>query len=185
MRMNSTTGMVLSLGLLLSACGSGPSESTENPRSLDAAAGEPASSERSPEEEGGALPDGGAASCVESYSLQTLRNRDFAFDGIVVRMGPSVSDRGDDGDLNLAGITFEVREWFVGGDADEVTVDLQSVGEGTAEEDLPFRVGTRLLVSGEPRWGGVPMDSPIAWGCGFTRYYDEESAKAWRESTTP
>lgn len=184
MRIHSSTGMVLSLGLILSACGSRESEDTESPQSLDATANETASREHTPEDEGGPLPDGGAASCVESYSLETLQNRDFAFDGIVVRMGPSVSDRGDDGDLNLAGITFEVREWFVGGDSGEVTVDLQTVGEGTAEEDLPFRVGTRLLVRGEPRWGRVPMDSPIAWGCGFTRYYHEETAKAWRESTT-
>lgn len=184
MRMHTATGMVLSLGLILSACGSGESESTESPQSVDATAGETASSARAGNESG-PLPDGGAASCIESYSLETLRNRDFAFDGTVVGMGPSVSDRGDEGDLNLAGITFEVREWFVGGDADEVTVDLQTVGEGTAEEDLPFRVGTRLLMSGEPRWGGAPLDSPIAWGCGFSRYYDEETAKAWRESTTP
>ncbi|TQM96687.1 hypothetical protein FB476_1576 [Ornithinimicrobium humiphilum] len=99
-------------------------------------------------------------------------------------MGPSVSDRGDDGDLDLAGITFDVREWFVGGDADEVIVDLQSVGEPTAEEAMPVQVGTRLLVSGEPRWEGAPLDSPIAWGCGFSRYYDEQTATAWRESTT-
>ena len=185
MRMHTVTGMVLSLGLVLSACDSGESESTVSPQSVDATAGETARSDRTPKEEGGPLPDSGAASCVESYSLETLGNRDFAFDGTVVRIGPSVSDRGDDGDLNLAGVTFAVREWFVGGDAEEVTVDLQTVGEGTAEEDLPFRVGTRLLMSGEPRWGGAPVDSPIAWGCGFSRYYDEETAKAWRESTHP
>lgn len=183
--MHTAKWMALALGLILSACGSGESESAESPQSLTAAGGETASSERTQENEGGPLPDGGAASCVESYSMETLLNRDFAFDGTVVRVGPSVSDRGDDGDLNLAGITFEVREWFVGGDADEVTVDLQTVGEGTAEQDLPFRVGTRLLVSGEPRWGGASLDSPIAWGCGFSRYYDEETAKAWRETATP
>ena len=183
MRMHTVTGMVI-LGLAVSACGSGVSESIKSPQSLDATARETVSNAGAGYGSG-PLPDGGAASCVEPYSLETLRNRDFAFDGTVVRMGPSVSDRGDDGDLNLAGITFEVREWFVGGDADEVTVDLQAVGEGIAEDDLPFRVGTRLLVSGEPRWGGEPMASPIAWGCGFSRYYDEETAKAWGDSTTP
>jgi len=145
----------------------------------------PLAASRDRKNERGPVPDDGAASCVEAYSRETLRNRDFAFDGIAVGMGPSVSDRGDDGDLRLAGITFDVREWFVGGDVDEVTVDLQAVGEGTAGESAPFRVGTRLLVSGEPRWGGMPLDSPIAWGCGFTRYYDEETAKAWRENTIP
>lgn len=99
-------------------------------------------------------------------------------------VGASVSDRGGDGDLNLAGVKFEVREWFTGGDADEVTIDLQSLGEGTAEEDLPFQVGPRLLVSGEPRWGGAPLDSLIAWDCGSSRYFDEETAAVWRESAT-
>ncbi|MCK0114340.1 hypothetical protein MWU75_19565 [Ornithinimicrobium sp. F0845] len=185
MRLHTATGMVFSLGLILSACGSDDSESTAGRQSSDKAAVGSASSEHTPEDEHGPLPDGGAASCVELYSLKTLQNRDFAFDGIVVRMGPSVSDRGDGGDLNLAGVTFEVREWFVGGDANEVTVDVQGVGAGTAEGDMPFGVGTRLLMSGEPRWGGAPLDSPIAWGCGFSRYYDEETAKSWRDSTTP
>lgn len=182
--MHAATGVLLGLGLILTACSGGEAESPAGRHSSDQAAVGSAGSEDTPENEGGPLPDSGAVSCVESYSLETLQNRDFAFDGTVVRMGPSVSDRGDDGDLNFAGITFEVREWFVGGDAEEVTVDLQSVGEGSAEEDLPFQVETRLLVSGEPRWGGAPLDSPIAWGCGFSRYYEQQTATAWRESTT-
>lgn len=183
MQIHTVTGTLLGLALILTACG-GDAESTASRRSSDGSPVASAGSEPALDNEGGPLPDGGAVSCVESYSPETLQKRAFAFDGIVIRLGPSVSDRGDDGDLNLAGITFEVREWFVGGDADEVTVDLQSVGEGTAEGDLPFQVGTRLLVSGEPRWGGAPLDSPIAWGCGFSRYYDEQTATAWRESTT-
>lgn len=184
MQMHTATGTLLGLGLTLTACSSGEAESPAGRQSPDQTAVASAGREHTSDNRGGPLPDGGAASCVASYSPETLQNRDFAFDGTVVRMGPSVSDRGDDGDLNLAGITFEVREWFVGGDADEVTVDLQSVGEDIAEEDSPFQVGTRLLVSGEPRWGGVPLDSPIAWGCGFSRYYDKQTATAWRESTT-
>lgn len=182
MQMNAATGTLVVLGLILTACSGGDAENTVNHQSSDEAAVDTAGSQPASGSEGGPLPDG-ASSCVESYSLETLRNRDFAFDGIVLGFGPPVSDRGDDGDLNSVGITFQVREWFVGGDAEEVTVDLQSVGEETAEEDLPFQVGARLLVSGEPRWGGAPLDSPIAWGCGFSRYYDEETATAWREST--
>lgn len=183
------TWIVLSLGLVLTACTGDDSSSTNDSPSTaerhtaDEVEVASASAEGAPRS--GPLPDGGAVSCVEHYSLETLQDRAFAFDGVVIAIGSSVSDRGDSGDLNLAGVTFDVREWFTGGDASEVTVDVQGVGEGTAEEDLPFRVGTRLLVSGEPRWGGAPLDSPIAWGCGFSRYYDEEAAAAWRESTTP
>ncbi len=184
MQRHTAMGAFLGLILMLTACGSGGSETSSGHENVEGTKGASSTSADTPVSQGGPLPVGDADSCVESYSPETLQNRDFAFDGIVVRIGPSVSDRGDDGDLNLAGITFEVREWFVGGDAEEVTVDLQSVGEGTAEEDLPFQVGARLLVSGEPRWGGAPLDSPIAWGCGFSRYYDEETATAWRDSTT-
>ncbi len=182
MQMHTATGTLVVLGVILTACSGGDVGNITNHQSSNEAAVDTAGSHPTSGNEDGPLPDGGAASCVESYSPETLRNRDFAFDGIVVGIGPSVSDRGDDGDLNSAGITFEVREWFVGGDAEHVTVDLPSVGEGTAQEDLPFQVGARLLVSGEPRWGGAPLDSPIAWGCGFSRYYDEETATAWRES---
>jgi len=69
----------------------------------------------------GPLPDGGAASCVEAYSPQAVEGRSFAFDGEVLGVGPSVSDRGDSADLDLPGVTFTVREWFSGGRGDTVT----------------------------------------------------------------
>jgi hypothetical protein len=40
-----------------------------------------------------------------------------------------------------------------------------------SESPPSYSVGTRLLVSRE---------DAIAWGCGFTRYVDEETAAAWR-----
>ena len=133
----------------------------------------------------GPLPGGGDASCVESYSPQALSGRSFAFDGIVVRIGASVSDRGDGGDLNLPGVTFVVREWFSGGQGDTVTVDMQGAAVEPASLELgdAYDVGSRLLVSGEPRWGGSPLAQPIAWACGFSRYYDAETAAAWRDAS--
>lgn len=110
MQIHTVTGTLLGLALILTACG-GDAESTASRQSSDGSPVASAGSEPAPDNEGGPLPDGGAVSCVESYSPETLQNRAFAFDGIVIRLGPSVSDRGDDGDLNLAGITFEVREW--------------------------------------------------------------------------
>lgn len=133
----------------------------------------------------GALPGGEAASCVERYDPQAVTGRAFAFDGVVVAVGDSVSDRGDEGDLGLPGVTFEVREWFSGGRGDTVTVDLQPPTTGSDEPSDPgyaYGVGSRLLVSGEARWGGSPLEEPIAWGCGFSRYHDAETAAAWREA---
>lgn len=132
----------------------------------------------------GPLPDGGAASCVESYDPEAVTGRAFAFDGVVVAVGPSVSDRGDEADLGLPGVTLEVREWFAAGRGDTVTVDLQPPTTGTtdpADPEYAYGVGSRLLVSGEARWGGAPLESPIAWGCGFSRYHDPGTAAAWRD----
>lgn len=41
--------------------------------------------------------------------------------------------------------------------------------------------GTRLLVTGEPRWGGAPLDEPVAWGCGFTQAWTTAAAQRWTE----
>lgn len=182
MRIHTTIGTLLSCGLLLTACGSGGSELNQSAESATVAPVASVGSEHTSVGDSGPLPDAGAASCVESYSPEAVQDRGFALDGVVVDIGPSVSDRGNDGDLNLTGVTLEVQEWFVGGEGAEVEVDLQTIGDETAEQDLPFDVGTRLLVSGEPRWGGAPLDSPIAWGCGFSRYHDQATATAWRES---
>ena len=40
-------------------------------------------------------------------------------------------------------------------------------------------VGERLLVTGEPRWGGEPLDDAIAWECGFTMPFSSEAADEW------
>lgn len=57
--------------------------------------------------------------------------------------------------------------------------------ESPTSEDGPpsYGVGTRLLVSGEPRWGGTdPLRDAFAWGCGFTRYYDAQAATDWTDA---
>lgn len=132
---------------------------------------------------GGAIP-----SCVEEYSPSAVRGRAFAFDGVVVSVGPPVSDTGEYADMGLPGVTFDVREWFVGGSGDTVTVDLQ-VDPGdladAAHRDYSYGIGSRLLISGESRSAGAPLQSPIAWICGFSRYYDASTAAAWRLATAP
>lgn len=83
-------------------------------------------------------------------------------------------------------VTFVVHEWFSGGDGPQVTVDMGGPESGGAPElDPVYEVGTRLLVTGEPRWGGSPLQDAIAWGCGFTHYYDAQTASVWRDVSTP
>lgn len=104
----------------------------------------------------------GQASCVEQYSLDTLKHRAVALDGTVERVS------GDD-------VTFKVNEWFKGGNANEVTLKgAETLGAISSVGDpLPLDPGSRLLVSG---------DGGFAWMCGFTQRYDARVADQWREA---
>ena len=134
---------------------------------------------------GGPLADPGMAmaSCVKGYSPAALAENAFAFDGTVTGIGLSRSDRGPTtGLLGLRAVTFHVDAWFKGGRGTTAVVDMASpsmIGKGVGETVPSYEVGTRLLVSGMPRWGGAPFDKAIAWGCGFTRYYSPERAAEW------
>ena len=131
----------------------------------------------------GALPDGGAASCVEQYTPQAVGQRAFAFDGKVTSIG-TADDTGEN-DLGYVPVRFAVNEWFHGADTAIVTVDMASPEVGSEELSVSggsYAVGSRLLVSGEPRWGGAALVDAVAWGCGFTRYFDKQTAQRWRDS---
>jgi hypothetical protein len=121
---------------------------------------------------------------VEAYSPEAVAGRGFAFDGTVTEIGPAGSNR-PGVELDLSAVTFRVHTWFRGGTGDTVTVDMDSPGlvSSAGPAVPPYDVGTRLLVSGEPRWGGAPLDDPIAWSCGFTRPYDPRTAAEWAAAT--
>ena len=125
------------------------------------------------------------ASCVERYTPIAVAGRGFAFDGTIERIGPGQTDRAGLGHLDYAAVTFAVHEWFVGGSADSVTVDMPPPGSQASLEESPppYQIGSRLLVSGEPRWGGAPLEDAIAWGCGFTRSYDPDTSDEWSAAT--
>lgn len=133
-------------------------------------------------------PGGGSgvsASCIEGYSPAALAERAFAFDGTVTAIGPAGSNRPGVAPP-LASVTFRVNQWFRGGSGPTVTVDMDAppTASSSSDSSVPaFTVGTRLLVSGEPRWGGAPLDAAIAWGCGFTRSYDFQTAAEWATAT--
>ena len=131
-----------------------------------------------------AVTAGAAADCVEAYSPTAVAGRAFAFDGTVTEVGPPRTDR-PGGEIDLAAVTFRVHTWFRGGIGDSVTVDMdRSGGISSIEPAMPaYEIGTRLLVSGESRWGGEPLEDPIAWSCGFTRPYDARTAAEWAAAT--
>jgi hypothetical protein len=125
-----------------------------------------------------AVPDSQLYSCAFSYSRRTLGGLAFAFDGTVAAVGGPIS-RGPRLQIAGAAVTFHVHEWFRGGAGDSVRIGMESPD---AEDGPPaYQVGTRLLVGGQPLFGKAPLDDPVAWGCGFTRYYDADTAQAWRE----
>jgi hypothetical protein len=124
----------------------------------------------------GALPDtgDGAAACPR-YSPELIAGRHaFAFDGTVTAIG--ATHTAADPPLQLASTTFRVHHWYTGGTSDTATVKIPV---GWSEDPLPppYGVGTRLLVSGYR--GAAAGQGLVAWGCGYTRYFDPATASSW------
>lgn len=110
----------------------------------------------------GAVGDSGApASCVELYSATTIGNRDLAFDGTVVGIAAGGTNKPGRGGLDTAAVRFRVNECFAGGTDDTVTVDMVPPANSVEQDQAPaYEQGTGMLLSGEPRWGGKPLDDP-------------------------
>lgn len=108
--------------------------------------------------------------CVEQYSGATLRERAFAFDGTVVSVASVQDPRAPKDDIVAGQVEFQVHEWFSPrGPGDLVKVWMQRSVEP----------GDRLLVAGEPRWGGEPLDDAIAHECEFTASYSDALRAEW------
>lgn len=182
-----TLAVTLVLASALCGCGSGGRADLADdvPGSSAHASPEPGSAQPTSSRTGPVLDGGASASCVESYSVKTIGNRAFAFDGTVVAIAPGGTNKPDTGALDTVAVTFVVNEWFKGGTDEMVTVDVISPTTTLVGDETPaYEQGARLLVSGEPRWGGQPLDDPIAWSCGgFTRHYEATVADDWRRGT--
>ena len=166
-------GLLLAALLLLQGCGDDATTTPEKSPSADSGSptpvvpkpggdtpeGQPPVDGPLPDTRTGAVPVRGIVACSETYSVESARSADFAFDGTVTAIGEG-------------NVTFEVHEWFVGDGPQSFTVSMWAPTRTTMSESSPsYFVGTRLLVSG---------DDGMATPCGFTRYYDQETAAAWR-----
>jgi len=121
---------------------------------------------------------------VELYNAKTIGNRAFALDGTITNISSGGTNKADKGTLDTVAVTFQVNEWFKGGKSTAVKIDLMSPTNNiTGDDTHAYKQGTRLLVSGEPRWGGEPLTDAIAWSCGSTRYYEGAVADEWRQAT--
>jgi hypothetical protein len=158
--MNARAAAVLLLGgTLLAGCGGGSP--------VSGGEGESRASTSAPAAAPAATPTSG--SCVEGFSEETLGRRSFAFDGVVLSISSAVDPQAPDPDVVLGRAEFDVTRWYAGGSGESVSVWMQR----------PVVVGEHLLVSGEPRWGGQPLDDAIAWECDFTTAYSPTDAASW------
>ncbi|GAA3568618.1 hypothetical protein [Kribbella ginsengisoli] len=122
---------------------------------------------------------GGAESCVAAPEGEWLRKQAFAFDGTVLAIeepsaGHSLFIR-----RGYTMVTFKVNHWYKAGTADQVRVLVPGPvdpqwAKNMSEAGLYFEVGSRLLVSGQLLGG-----EQAAWSCGFSRPYDEGTARKW------
>lgn len=78
--------------------------------------------------------------------------------------------------------TLAERGWVFDG-----TLIEFSTGADSQLGDVPTATdtGARLLVTGEPRWGGEPLDDAVAWGCGFTQPWTSSAAEQWSTAFGP
>jgi hypothetical protein len=169
MRRSLAVPLLLAVALLGSACADDtePQPQSQPPEAVDTA---PSSTDV-------------AASCVEVYGPETLPNRSFAFDGTVASIETRSDPKLPVGERKTPWVTFDVNEWFLGGSGDTVAIWMDQLNVETSVGAVTAEVGTRLLVSGEPRWGGEPLDDPLAWTCGFTQEWTEEAAAEWETAT--
>lgn len=117
-------------------------------------------------------PLGDAAQMCIQYEDAILLGLDVAFDGTLVSV-ETIPGSGDiDFPQNLA--TFEVHNWFKGGEGDTITLDAGIlVDDGSiALVGASLEVGERYLISGE---------DGFVWACGYSYSYDTEVAQHWAE----
>lgn len=132
----------------------------------------------------GIVPDSSLTDCMAANSPAAIAARTFSFDGTVLAISSGPTDQTVP---RYAAVTFTVNQWFRGDSGDTVTVNMMAplaAGEVFSESGPSYGVGTRLLVSGEPRSGQSDLSGALAWGCGYTRYYDQQTADSWRAAIT-
>lgn len=121
------------------------------------------------------VPFKGTFACTSSYSPEALSGAEFAFDGTVRSVASAPNAGAEQTNLDMRTVAFTVREWFLGGNGQAVTVVMFAPKQQAPPSYAP---GTRLLVSGD---AAIVQGEPRqAWPCGFTRYYDRQTATTWR-----
>ena len=109
----------------------------------------------------------GLGSCAFEFSVDTLAERQFAFEGTVTEIRePGATDAPYE-------IVFEVARWFNGGEASTTTVRTYDVSGTSLAGDLGLAVADRVLASG---------DEDFLWGCGFSMPYSDADAALFEQA---
>ncbi|HEY7755439.1 MAG TPA: hypothetical protein VID69_04345 [Actinomycetota bacterium] len=109
----------------------------------------------------------GLGSCAFPFSVETLAERGFAFEGTVVAIRePAAMDAPYEADLDVA-------RWYRGGPEPTTTVRTYDVSGTSLAGDLGLAVGDRILASG---------DEGFLWGCGFSMAYSAEGAEIFERA---
>lgn len=117
---------------------------------------------------------GSAASCVESFSVENLAGRSWAFDGTITNVVPPKDPESEKPEDVVTEVTFAVDRWYKGGTGTTVTVlTYNSPGSVTSIGDIDPSIGARILASGEDVY---------LWGCGFSMVYTEENAQVFGQA---
>jgi hypothetical protein len=125
-------------------------------------------------------PDGDTASstttgsCVEQYSLETLKKRDYAFDGTITKIDPAAD--AEDETAQADRVTFDVNVSYKGVAGENAVRRAYGFTAVTSAGGAPHEVGQRLLVAG---------DDDFVWECGFTQPYDSKVAADWARTFEP
>jgi hypothetical protein len=111
---------------------------------------------------GEALGGGPAADCMV-YDEAVLLAQEIAFDGTLVA-----------GDAETDQATFEVHQWFRGGEGAEIVLAAGGLlrTEAQALQGTTLEVGQRYLIS---------STDGVVWACGYSATYDTELAAEWAE----
>jgi hypothetical protein len=151
------------VAVVLAAC----STEAGSPAGDPGAGGGPATAGDAPEEVVDPMvAEEGLGSCAERFSVRTLSERRFAFDGTVTEIREVAADAPYE-------VEFAVARWYVGGDGPSAVVRTYNVTGGSLAEDLALAAGGRILASG---------DDDFLWGCGFSMPFSEENASLFEQA---
>jgi hypothetical protein len=113
--------------------------------------------------------------CVNTFSLDKLAAREFAFDGTVMQVIPPADPLDvEAGDPYL--VVIDIKRWYKGGSGPSVTLKTYGImPDPTVPDDGPLSIesGNRILAAGE---------DGFLWSCGFTKPFNLANEDVFKQA---